>query len=396
MTTGIQLAFGEASDPGLDPNKRVNEDAAGNLRTQHGHLFVVCDGMGGHAGGKQASALALRTVFETFQQASAAEKPRALLARAIVEAARRVYRMGGPAGNKQRPGSTCVAMLFGQSQIEVAHVGDSRAYAFRGDRVVQLTRDHSLVREMVDQGMLSPQEAIGHPQANKITRALGMLPEAEVELRSDAMEIFDGDIFLLATDGLTDMVRDRDILVTVKSYLESGDENEACRELVALANRRGGHDNTTVQVIRVQAPGLGRPITKLQAPRTATQSPQGATHPAPGPTRVQVPLAANPPANDSVEGPDDLSVTEPGRPASSHVQQPTTQIQRPTAPFQGRAPGGHEAHLAPPPEALLGTPLPNRNETLENQVARLRAAVIVLATLLTVSLGVLAWALLSP
>ena len=286
--SGMQLEFATATDAGLDPHKRVNEDAFGQLDSGVGHLFVVCDGMGGHLGGKQASELAVKTIVDGVGATSPSEEPVRALVAAIQEAALRVFELGGPAQNPQRPGSTCVSMLFRAGYLEIAHVGDSRGYMIRGKQIQRVTRDHSFVQELIDSGRLTEKEAIGHPESNKITRALGMTPTVRVETRNEPLELFDGDVFILATDGLTDLAQNQDILVTALSYLKSGGLQTACNELVALANRRGGHDNITVQMVRVVRTGPKLISTHVDAPpagrgpasATVVQGPPG--HTAPG------------------------------------------------------------------------------------------------------------------
>src|SRR5262244_785702 len=123
----LKIDFAQASDPGRDPNKQVNEDSCGYAETRFGHLCVLCDGMGGHYGGKEASRTAIATIFEVFEQSPSAS-PSQVLKSAIEEAGRRVYRLGGPPENRTRPGSTVVAMLLHDRGLDVAHVGDSRAY----------------------------------------------------------------------------------------------------------------------------------------------------------------------------------------------------------------------------------------------------------------------------
>jgi serine/threonine protein phosphatase PrpC len=285
---GMQLEFATSTDPGLDPHKRVNEDSYGQLDTAVGRLFVVCDGMGGHVGGKQASELAVATILERVGGAQADADPVRTLVAAIEEAARRVYELGGQGHNPQRPGSTCVAALFKNGYLELAHVGDSRAYMIRGKQIHRITRDHSYVQELIDSGRLSEKEAIGHPESNKITRALGMTPTVQVETRSEPLELYDGDFFVLATDGLTDLARNEDILVTTVSFTKSSGLQTACNELVALANRRGGHDNITVQVVKVLNAGPKHSRTRVEEPAgnrgpaaaTVVQAPPG--HTAPG------------------------------------------------------------------------------------------------------------------
>jgi protein phosphatase len=335
--TSVDVEFGQSTDPGLDPAKRVNEDACGYQETKFGHLFVICDGMGGHAGGKQASDIAIRTIFEHVGAAADTAAPGDVLAGAIAEAGRRVYEFGGPATNQQRPGSTCVSLLLHDGVVEVAHVGDSRAYAIRGKQIYRLTRDHSMVQELLDGGVISEQEAIGHPDSNKITRALGMTPIVEVERREEPMELYEGDVFVLASDGLTDLARNDDILITVTEYLKNGTVQAVCDELVALANRRGGHDNITVQCVRVLKSKKGN-ITRVQEPGAFAGAPVAATiegSPYVAPTIIQAP-AADDAARRPTAG---LAVTAPDAPLPTIIDPmpeplpPPRSYQNPPAPL---------------------------------------------------------------
>ena len=247
----LKVDFAQASDPGRDPNKQVNEDSCGYAETRFGHLAVLCDGMGGHYGGREASRCAITTIFEVFEQMPASMLPAHALKAAIEEAGRRVYLLGGPPENRARPGSTVVAMLLHDRGLDCAHVGDSRAYIIRSNQIYPLTRDHSMVQGMIDAGMLTEESAMGHPDSNKITRALGMKPDVDVELRPEVMELYAGDILLQSSDGLTDLALGRDILGATRQALASGGVEHACTMLVKMANDRGGHDNITVQMVRV-------------------------------------------------------------------------------------------------------------------------------------------------
>ncbi|RLB62089.1 MAG: hypothetical protein DRI90_09875 [Deltaproteobacteria bacterium] len=299
-TRGIKLEFGQATDPGLDPAKAVNEDSCGYAETAFGHLFVVCDGMGGHAGGKQASDIAIRTIFDHVGTAPVDREPNDVLSEAIETAAGRVFDLGGPATNQQRPGSTCVALLLHDGVAHVAHVGDSRGYAIRGEQVYRLTKDHSMVQELIDSGALSEREAIGHPDSNKITRALGMAPTVDVELRAEPMELNEGDVFLLASDGLTDLVDSDDFLAVIPDHVARNDVPGACAELVALANRRGGFDNITLQLIHVLRASLPAGHTLPQEPSDGVAGSRVATTidgaPVVSDTVVQEPQFATPAA----------------------------------------------------------------------------------------------------
>jgi len=246
------VEYAERSDPGRDPEKQVNEDACGRRETRLGHLCVVCDGMGGHAAGREAAELALATIFEVFDHAGETEAPAAVLRAAIEEASRRVFTMRTSEVASGRPGSTVVAVLLHAGGTEVAHVGDSRAYLVHEGQIFRVTRDHSMVQEMVDHGLLSPEQAAHHPDANRITRALGMGADVEVEVRAQPVAHVTGDAFVLCSDGLCDLVQDEEIFAIVGSEPPA----QAVGKLVDLANARGGHDNVTVIVLRARENAL--------------------------------------------------------------------------------------------------------------------------------------------
>lgn len=282
------VEYAARSDPGRDPDKQINEDAGGHRPTRFGHLCVVCDGMGGHAAGREAAELALATIFETFDLAPDETPPAQLLRSAIEEASRRVHGMRTSEVALGRPGSTVVALLLHAQGTEVAHVGDSRAYLVHEGQIFRLTRDHSLVQELVDRGLLTPQQAVHHPEANRITRALGMAPEVEAEVRPQPVHHVTGDALVLCTDGLCDLVEDHEILGVV-----GGEPAEqAVGKLVDLANARGGHDNITVVVLRAREtatePPTAVPTTVAQTSATETT----ATLPNSALTLVEQPLAA--------------------------------------------------------------------------------------------------------
>ncbi len=211
------------TDPGRDPAKQINEDAFGERATAVGHLAFVCDGMGGHENGREASNLAVQTILEWFANTPAGGSPRDALRGAIEEANRRVFRLGGPGRPVQtggvgggvvhagHAGSTCVAILVHAGGTEVAHVGDSRAFLIHAGAIFQVTRDHSMVQQMVDAQLLTAEQAAHHPEANKITRALGIAPDVEVELRAQPLLHAPGDVFVLSSDGLTDLVSAQEI-----------------------------------------------------------------------------------------------------------------------------------------------------------------------------------------
>jgi serine/threonine protein phosphatase PrpC len=244
--------YAERSDPGRDPDKQINEDAWARRETRFGHLCVVCDGMGGHAGGREAAALAVLTILASFDRAADACPPAEVLRAAIEGANRAVHEMRTSEVGFGRPGSTVAAILMHAHGTEVAHVGDSRVYLIRQGQVSRVTRDHSLVQELVDRGLLSPEQATSHPDANRITRALGMTPEVEIDVRPNPVMQGAGDAFVLCSDGLSDLVEDQEI----GSITASDPPEKAVVKLVDLANARGGHDNITVMVLRAKESAL--------------------------------------------------------------------------------------------------------------------------------------------
>ncbi|HLK41316.1 MAG TPA: protein phosphatase 2C domain-containing protein [Polyangiaceae bacterium] len=287
------VEFAQRSDPGRDPDKQINEDASGHRETRFGHLCVVCDGMGGHASGREAAELALATIFDVVDHMPDGTPAPQVLRAAIEEASRRVYAMPTSEIALGRPGSTVVALLMHAGGVEVCHVGDSRAYLVHEGQVFRVTRDHSVVQELVDRGVLTLQQAAHHPDANRITRALGMSAEVEVELRPQPVPYVTGDAFVLCSDGLSDLVEDHEILATVGS--EPG--AQAVGKLVDLANARGGHDNITVVVLRARensqplSGGVAPTVAQTsQGPTTVPSGPPGFTA-APGDRSTQPALA---------------------------------------------------------------------------------------------------------
>jgi PPM family protein phosphatase len=254
------------SDPGRDPDKQINEDAYGHRPTRFGYLCVVCDGMGGHAAGREAAELAVATIFESFDRAAEDARPADVLRSAIQEASRRVHAMRTSEIAMGRPGSTVVAVLLHHQGTDVVHVGDSRAYLVHEGQLLRLTRDHSVVQELVDRGLLPAQKAAHHPDANRITRALGMTAEVEADLRPQPVQHVNGDAFVLCSDGLSDLVEEREILGIVGGEPAA----QAVGRLVDLANARGGHDNITVAVLRAREAAL-MPATAV-APTIAQTS----------------------------------------------------------------------------------------------------------------------------
>ena len=253
------VEYAERTDPGRDPDKQVNEDACGHRETRFGHLCVVCDGMGGHAGGREAAELGAGDDLRGVRAGARRRRRRREVLRdgASKRRAAACHVMRTERGRRSgRPGSTVVAVLVHARGTEVAHVGDSRAYLVHEGQIFRLTRDHSMVQEMVDRGLLTPQQAAHHPDANRITRALGMAAEVEVERApAAACTTSRATRSCCARTGCSDLVEDAEILAIVGSEPPA----QAVGKLVDLANARGGHDNITVVVLRARTTALASP-----------------------------------------------------------------------------------------------------------------------------------------
>jgi len=222
-------------------------------------LFLVADGMGGHAGGERASAVAVLTVEEAFVSVqvvdgnadSTTRRTRVgeQLERSIVRAGQRIHQEASEDSGLHGMGTTLVGLAIEDNCAVVGHVGDSRVYRLRGDTVVQLTQDHSLIAERVRLGLMTEEEGKNHRMRNVITRSLGYQEEVEVDVVYDALE--PGDRFVLCTDGLSGYIEGDELLQVVSS---DGLEASA-RRLVALACERGGEDNITVVIVEIDALG---------------------------------------------------------------------------------------------------------------------------------------------
>lgn len=228
----MPVTYAIATHPGLVRSE--NEDAL----VARPPVFMVADGMGGAQAGEVASAAAAKA-FAQF--APRGGEPAAELSELIVRVNSDIYRMAGDKSERAGMGTTVTAACLAGGSVSIAHVGDSRAYLWRGGRLEQLTEDHSLVGEMVRLGQISPEEMRHHPQRSIITRALGVEGAVEVDTRDIPLE--PGDLFLLCSDGLHSLVPDRDIAAAIS---RNGDLSTIAGRLVEAANSRGGLDNITV------------------------------------------------------------------------------------------------------------------------------------------------------
>jgi PPM family protein phosphatase len=228
---------GAVTDPGR--TRRHNEDAY----VIEPPLFAIADGMGGAQAGEVASRLATAALREAGANGGGEQRITDL----IQEANRRVYDRSSSDPNTSGMGTTITVALVEDDNVAFGHVGDSRAYLIRDAQMEQLTEDHSLVNELLKTGKLSREEAETHPQRSVITRALGTDPDVDVDTFSVRAE--NGDLFLLCSDGLTDMVSEESILDVVERNRD--DIDGALRALVKAANRGGGQDNITVVAFEI-------------------------------------------------------------------------------------------------------------------------------------------------
>ncbi len=210
-------------------------------------LFAVADGMGGARAGEIAAGLAAAALEEAGAETRGAEGVAALIA----EANRRIWERSLADPETAGMGTTVTAALVDAATgtVAIGHVGDSRAYLLRGGSIEQLTTDHSLVAELVQSGILTPEEAERHPQRSAITRALGTEPTVDVD--AFTVEARAGDVFLLCSDGLSIMVPDEDVAAVIDAA--ERDPARAAEALVAAANARGGEDNVTVVLFEIVA-----------------------------------------------------------------------------------------------------------------------------------------------
>lgn len=217
----------------------TSETAVGNLP----NLFLLADGMGGHAAGDYASRFTVEKVVELVGKSTLTE-PVAILKQAISETNTLLLAEADKDVNRQGMGTTLVTATIVDGKLYVSNVGDSRLYLVNDDRMIQVTRDHSLVEEMVRLGEMDKEDAKDHPDKNIITRAVGVLPEVSADFFE--VELEPGDMILMCSDGLTNMVRDEDIRQII---LGQRDIVEKAEKLVETANRNGGRDNITVVLI---------------------------------------------------------------------------------------------------------------------------------------------------
>ena len=264
MNLSDKLEIVNVSDTGR--RRPHNEDST--LTDAELGLAVLADGMGGYKAGEVASAIAVTSIYDEMKTrlrslgdditsvgADGQSKQLLTLKDAIIHSNSEIYRTAQQDSQCHGMGTTIIAALFRNNAIAIGHVGDSRVYRLRNNLFHQVTKDHSLMQELIDRGLYTPEEAAKNTPKNLVTRALGIDKEVKVDLAEEP--VFPGDIYLLCSDGLNDMVDDEEIHLTLSKY--SANLVQAAEELVRLANAKGGKDNTSVILVRIReefaAPG---------------------------------------------------------------------------------------------------------------------------------------------
>jgi protein phosphatase len=222
-------------------------------------LLVLADGMGGYNAGEVASGIAVKTIVNLVREAVEHEdltiadpvtglsRVAIILRDAITRANKIIFQTARTQPNCEGMGTTVVGALFYNNRVTVAHVGDSRMYRMRGAGFEQVTLDHSLLQELVDRGFYSPEEAQRAANKNYVTRALGVEAAVEVEIQEHPAQR--GDIYVVCSDGLSDMVEDDDIQLTINTF--GANLDTVAKHLVQLANDNGGKDNISVLLAQV-------------------------------------------------------------------------------------------------------------------------------------------------
>ncbi len=256
QAAGIELEITASVQTDVGCHREINEDCSayiepgdGELLTKRGRLVVVADGMGGHSAGEVASRMAVDVISRVYYER--AGDPAAVLKTSFIEANREIHQSSTEVQGRNGMGTTCTALVLRNGTALAAHVGDSRLYLIRSGQIYLMTEDHSAVMELVKRGLLTREEARHHPDKNVILRALGSHREVEISTWEEPFPIRGGDRFLLCSDGLYDLVDDKEIMEAVLA----GDAHSACAGLITLAKERGGYDNITIAVVGIGVDG---------------------------------------------------------------------------------------------------------------------------------------------
>ncbi len=239
------LCYGCATSAGCV--REINEDYAGCYQTDTDTLLVVADGMGGMGGGAVASRLTVEAIRDEFLRRPG-DDPREVLRDAGNYADRVVVELAVAEPDLNRMGATVAAVIVRGEAVFVAHAGDARVYLVHGKEMSQLTRDHSTVQHLLDQGLIRPDDAVGHPLAHAVHLAIGHLHGQGIEVAPEPVQLSPGDALVLCSDGVTDLIDEHEIAEVIGAL----EPQAACDELLRLVLERGGRDNATLQVVRLE------------------------------------------------------------------------------------------------------------------------------------------------
>ena len=229
-------------------NKRAaNEDFYGYLSTPNGEIFVVCDGMGGHVGGAIASNLGVDSILSFFDQEPFSDVTEAL-DNSIKFANQKIFDHAIKNPDLKGMGTTCTVLIAREPELFIAHVGDSRIYLHSEKKLHRITKDHSYVQGLVDEGIISDEEMETHPKKNQILKALGISETVSPTVHKEPIHSRKGDKFLLCTDGLNGEINDQKIESIIN---KKSDINSVGDDLIDAALKAGGGDNITLQIIKV-------------------------------------------------------------------------------------------------------------------------------------------------
>lgn len=243
------MRFGFESDRGRV--REINEDSCKVITGKDGipDTFIVADGMGGHNSGELASRMAVELseeyLLKFLQPDQNEESILALISNMMAEVNKSIYFKAKESEENFGMGTTFIIGILFKGKLFIGHVGDSRVYLVSNGALKQLTTDHSYIEELIKNGSLTREEAQNHPKKNVITRALGC--EENVEFDTYSVDVKGEDIFILCTDGLTNMLSENEILSIINN---NDDPQYSCSELVRIANKKGGEDNITVIIVK--------------------------------------------------------------------------------------------------------------------------------------------------
>ena len=256
MDLSAKLEIANQSDVGL--KRPHNEDST--ITDGRNGIVILADGMGGYKAGEVASALAVTNILfgitnglkklkgAQIDESTGFYNESLLIRNAITHANSVIYNTAKADPQCQGMGTTIVVGLFHNNVLSIAHVGDSRLYRIRNNELQQVTKDHSLIQELIDRGLYTPEEAHANTPKNLVTRAMGIEADVDVDVVEEA--VLPDDIYLLCSDGLTDLVKDGEIHLTLSKY--SANLAQTADELVKFANKRGGKDNTSIILVRIR------------------------------------------------------------------------------------------------------------------------------------------------